>query len=115
MHDGDQHRVGMRAARRFQPAQGAARRLNGDAAAANTISKLGVAGAQKSLVSGVMSVALQNSKLLKSAVLVDSFGRTFNANLTKATYNPGLDFTGYFLSSPFTSYAPFAFAARVYA
>ncbi|HSM95187.1 MAG TPA: S8 family peptidase, partial [Rhizomicrobium sp.] len=86
--------------------------LSGDAAAANAISKLGVAGAQKSIVSGAMSVALQNSKLLKSAVLVDSFGRTFNANLTKASYNPGLDFSGYFLSSPFTSYAPFAFAGE---
>ncbi|HEY2034844.1 MAG TPA: S8 family peptidase [Rhizomicrobium sp.] len=86
--------------------------LNGDSVAASTISKLGVSGAQKSLVSGVMSVAVQNSKLLKKAVLVDSFGRTFSANLSKATYNPGLDFTNYFQSSPFTTFAPFAYAGN---
>jgi len=86
--------------------------LNGDADASKVISKLGVAGVQKSLVSGPLSVALQNSKLLKNAVLVDSFGRTFHADLSKTAYNPGLDFTNYFLSSPFTSYAPFAFSGQ---
>lgn len=86
--------------------------LNGDAAAATTLSKLGATGAQKSLVSGPLSVALQNSTLLKHAVVVDSFGRTFKADLTRAAYNPGLDFTGYFMSSPFTSYAPFAFSGN---
>jgi len=82
--------------------------LAGDSAAANAISKLGTNGAQKSWVSGPLSVAVQNSKLLKKAVLVDSFGRTFQADMSKAVYNPGLDFTNYFMSSPFVSYSPFA-------
>jgi hypothetical protein len=84
--------------------------LNGDAAAASQLSKFGVADAQKSLVSGPLSVALNNSKLLKNAVLVDSFGRTFHSDLSRTAYNPGIDFTNYFMSSPFTSYAPFAFS-----
>lgn len=84
--------------------------LNGGNSAAQQLSKIGVSGAQKSLVSGVLSVAIQNSQLLKNAVLVDSYGRTFHADLANATYNPGLDFTGYFLSSPFTAYAPFDYS-----
>jgi subtilisin family serine protease len=86
--------------------------LNGGALAATTLSKLGASGANKSLVSGPLSVAIRNSKLLKNAVLVDSFGRTFQADMTHAIYNPGLDFTSYFMSSPFTSYAPFAFSGQ---
>jgi hypothetical protein len=86
--------------------------MNGDAAAASSLSKLGVSGAQKSLVSGPLSVAVRNSSILKKAVLIDSFGRTFQADLTKAAYNPGFDFTGYFMSQPFTAFSPFAFSGQ---
>ncbi|MGN6147032.1 MAG: S8 family peptidase [Rhizomicrobium sp.] len=82
--------------------------LNGDNNATKSLSKLGVAGVQKSMVSGPLSVAIRNSTLLKNSVLVDSYGRTFHADMSQAIYNPGLDFTDYFLSSPFVSYAPFA-------
>jgi subtilisin family serine protease len=86
--------------------------MNGGKAAGKSLSKLGAMGVQKSVVSGPLSVGIQNSSLLKNAVLVDSFGRTFHADMTQAIYNPGLDFTGYFLSSPFVSYAPFAMSGQ---
>jgi subtilisin family serine protease len=70
-------------------------------------SNLGVAGAMNSLVSGPLSVAISNSTILKSAVLIDSFGRNFTANLTNATYNPAPNLTNYFMSSAFTTFSPF--------
>ena len=66
--------------------------------------------AMASYASGALSVALRNSKLLTHAEVVDSFGRVFQANLTKASYNPGVDLSGYFFSNAFTSYSPFVFA-----
>ena len=67
----------------------------------------GLSGAQTSLVSGPLSVAIKNSTLLQNAVVIDSFGRNFNANLTNATYNPGIDIVSAMLMSQFTSVSPF--------
>jgi hypothetical protein len=77
---------------------------------AGVTSVTGAGNAQKSLVSGILSVAVRNSSVLKKAVLVDSFGRTFQSDLTKSTYNPGLDFTPYFMSSGFNTFTPFAYS-----
>jgi subtilisin family serine protease len=68
----------------------------------------GLAGAQTSLVSGPLSVAVKNSTVLQNAVVVDSFGRNFSANLTNATYNPGVDIVSAMLVSQFMSVTPFA-------
>jgi len=68
----------------------------------------GLAGAQTSLVSGPLSVAIKNSTVLQNAVVVDSFGRNFSANLNNATYNPGIDIVSAMLASQFMSVTPFA-------
>ena len=67
----------------------------------------GLAGAQTALVSGPLSVAVKNSSVLQNAVVVDSFGRNFSANLTNATYNPGIDIVSAMLASQFMSVTPF--------
>ncbi len=67
----------------------------------------GLGGAQASLVSGPLSVAIHNSSLLKSVQVVDSYGRNFSANLTNATYNPGFNITPSLMMSDFTSVTPF--------
>lgn len=67
----------------------------------------GATGATTSYVSGALTTAVRNSTILKHAVVVDSFGRDFSADLTKATYNPGFNFVG-LVSDQFTSYSPFA-------
>ena len=72
----------------------------------------GLGGAQVSLVSGPLSVAVQNSTVLKNAVVVDSYGRNFTANLTHATYNPGIDIAPAMLASNFTSATPFGMAMQ---
>jgi subtilisin family serine protease len=71
----------------------------------------GAPGAMSSLASGALSVAVRNSTLLKQVEVVDSFGRAFQANLSKAVYNPGVDLSSYFFSNAFTSYSPFVFAS----
>jgi len=71
----------------------------------------GAPGATTSLVSGALSVAVRNSTLLKHVEVIDSFGRAFTADMTKAVYNPGVDLSGYFFSNSFTSYSPFVFAS----
>jgi subtilisin family serine protease len=72
----------------------------------------GLTGAQTSLVSGPLSVAVANSTLLKNAIVVDSYGRNFNVNMTNATYNPGFDFAFALLANQFTSYSSFGFAMQ---
>ncbi len=72
----------------------------------------GLAGAQTSLVSGPLSVAIKNSTVLQNAVVVDSFGRNFSANLTNATYNPGIDIVSAMLASQFMSVTPFGVAVN---
>jgi subtilisin family serine protease len=71
----------------------------------------GAAGATTSLVSGALSVAVRNSTLLKHAEVIDGYGRVFQADLTKAVYNPGVDLSNYFFGDAFTSYSPFVFAS----
>lgn len=67
--------------------------------------------ATTSLVSGAMSVAVRNSTLLKHVEVIDSYGRAFGADLTKASWNPGVDLGRYFFSDAFTSFSPFVFAS----
>jgi subtilisin family serine protease len=78
--------------------------LSGAAAPASV---QGLAGAQTALVSGPLSVAIKNSTVLQNAVVVDSFGRNFSANLTNSTYNPGIDIVSAMLASQFMSVTPF--------
>ncbi|HEV2561681.1 MAG TPA: S8 family peptidase [Rhizomicrobium sp.] len=82
------------------------------ATTANSIAKptnvTGAPGAQTSYVSGALSRAVANSTLLKHVVVVDSYGRDFTADLTRATYNPGFDFAGLLSNDFVTSYSPFA-------
>ena len=72
----------------------------------------GVGGAQASLVSGPLSVAVHNSTILQNAVVVDSFGRNFTVNMTNATYNPGFDVATMLLSSGFTTITPFGVSVQ---
>lgn len=73
----------------------------------------GLAGAQTSLVSGPLSVAIHNSSLLKTAVVVDSYGRNFTVDLNNATYNPGFSYMPMMLlTSQFTAVTPFGFAMQ---
>jgi subtilisin family serine protease len=72
----------------------------------------GASGATTSLVSGALSVAVRNSTLLKKVEVIDAYGRAFQANLTTAVYNPGVDLSSYFFSNNFTSFSPFVFAAQ---
>ncbi|MGH6871935.1 MAG: S8 family peptidase [Rhizomicrobium sp.] len=72
----------------------------------------GAGHATTSLVSGAMSVALRNSTLLKHVEVVDAYGRAFNADLTKAAWNPGVDLGRYFFADNFTAFSPFVFAGQ---
>jgi subtilisin family serine protease len=84
------------------------RAVNGGQASAQTLSQFGVAGALSSLVSGPLSVAIQNSSILKNTVVVDSFGRTFSADLTKSAFAaPMVDLTQFMQSDFYTSYSGF--------
>jgi subtilisin family serine protease len=80
----------------------------GGQASAATLSNFGVSGALSTLVSGPLAVAVQNSTILKNAVVVDSFGRTFSADLTKSAYAaPIVDLNLFMQSSFYTSYSGF--------
>lgn len=63
---------------------------------------------QTSYVSGALTRAIAKSTILKHAVVVDSFGRNFTADLTKATYNPGYDLASETMSEQFSTASPFA-------
>ncbi|HEY2069617.1 MAG TPA: S8 family peptidase [Rhizomicrobium sp.] len=80
-------------------------------AVGNPGSVSGASNATTSLVSGALSVAVSKSTLLKNVEVIDAYGRAFGANLTAATYNPGVDLGRYFFSSNFTSFSPFVFAS----
>ena len=72
----------------------------GGQASASTLSQFGVPGATSSLASGPLSVALRRSAILKRAVVVDSFGRAFKADLTKAAFvQPFVDLDRFLQSS----------------
>ena len=77
---------------------------------ANTVT--GASHANTSLVSGALSVAVRNSTLLKHVEVIDAYGRAFNANLTTAAWNPGIDLGRYFFAEGFTATTPFVFAAQ---
>ncbi|HEY1630338.1 MAG TPA: S8 family peptidase [Rhizomicrobium sp.] len=77
----------------------------------NAASVVGASHANTSLVSGVLAVAVRNSTLLKKVEVTDAYGRVFQANLTNATYNPGVDLGRYFFANNFTSVSPFVFAS----
>lgn len=82
-------------------------------APAQSTSVSGPSGAMRSLVTGPLSVAIRNSALLKNAIVVDSFGRDFRANLSKATYNFDMvNFDALFQSDNFQTYTPFAGAVQ---
>ncbi|HTQ12957.1 MAG TPA: S8 family peptidase [Rhizomicrobium sp.] len=72
----------------------------------------GASFATTSLVSGALTTAIRNSTLLKHAEVIDAYGRAFTADLTKATWNPGVDLGRYFFADNFTSATPFVFASQ---
>jgi subtilisin family serine protease len=81
----------------------------GGQASAATLQQFGVGGATSSLASGPLSVAIANSSILKKALLVDSFGRTFTADLSKATFaSPMVDLNRFIQSDFYQTYNGFA-------
>jgi subtilisin family serine protease len=87
--------------------------VGGGQATAQTLAPFGVAGATTALAAGPLAVAVRNSTILKSAVVVDSFGRTFHADLTRASFNaPIVDIDNYMASGMFQSVRGFGGAAE---
>lgn len=85
--------------------------VNGGQASAATLAQFGTSGALSSLVSGALSVAVQNSTILKTAVVIDSFGRTFTADLTRAvSVQPMVDLGRLMQSSNYVNYTGFGTA-----
>ena len=85
--------------------------VGGGQASASTLSHYGTLGAMSSLVSGPLAVAVRNSTILKSAVVIDSFGRTFKANLTNSTYvQPIANLDQFLAASFFQSFSGFGAA-----
>ncbi len=78
----------------------------------NPSSVTGAANATTSLASGALSVAVRNSTLLKHVEVIDAYGRAFGANMTTASYNPGVDLGRVFFADNFTSSSPFVFATE---
>ncbi len=67
-------------------------------------------GARSSLVSGPLSVAVQNSSVLRNALVIDGYGRDFSADFSSSTYNPAFNLD-YLVTTGFnTSFSPFAFS-----
>jgi hypothetical protein len=56
-----------------------------------------VGNASGASVSGVMSVGLANSGLLKNVIVVDKFGRDYTADLTKGIHNIGFDASAFLM------------------
>ncbi len=73
-------------------------------------SLVGALNPRASLVSGPLSVAVRNSSVLQSAIVIDGYGRDFAANFGGSTYNPGFNLD-YLVTTGFnTSFSPFAFS-----
>jgi len=73
----------------------------------------GASGAMSTMVSGPMVALVQNSALLKNAVVVDSFGRDFSANFSRVTYTPGfVNLDNWLSSGQFETYTPFVGAMQ---
>ncbi|HEX4533407.1 MAG TPA: S8 family serine peptidase, partial [Rhizomicrobium sp.] len=79
----------------------------------NPLNTSGPSGLQKTFVTGPLAVAVRNSTLLKHAYVVDSFGRTFQTDLTVAAqqhdYRNDYLFNN-LMGAQFSTYSPFAFA-----
>jgi subtilisin family serine protease len=73
---------------------------------ANLQSK-GATNALASMVTGPLAAAISKSSILKHAVVIDSFGRDFNADLTAAA-NVKSYYGDLLMSDDFTSVSPFA-------
>jgi len=81
-------------AQALQPA-GTTNLVTGGTNVATTQSLVG--NASGSSVSGVMSVGLANSALLKNVIVVDKFGRDYTADLTKGVHNEGFDASSFLM------------------
>jgi len=81
-------------AQALQPA-GTTSLVTGGTNVATTQSLVGDASGAS--VSGVMSVGLANSALLKNVVVVDKFGRDYTADLTKGVHNEGFDASSFLM------------------
>lgn len=82
--------------------------VGGGQASAAVLSQFGALNPMNALVSGAFAVALQNSTILKNAIVVDSFGRSFQADLTRAAFSqPMVDLNRYAESSLYQTYAGF--------
>jgi subtilisin family serine protease len=72
-------------------------------------SYVGTSGnALNSIMAGPLTGALMQSSLLKSAVMIDSFGRPFTTDLTKFVDNRALGLTNMLMVDQFTALSPFA-------
>ena len=56
-----------------------------------------ISGVSTASVSGVMSVGLADSKLLKNVIVLDKFGRDYTADLTKGIHNEGFDASSFLM------------------
>jgi subtilisin family serine protease len=61
-----------------------------------------------SIMAGPLTGALAQSSLLKQALVIDSFGRPYTADLTKMFDNRGLSLTNILFVDQFTTLSPFA-------
>ncbi|MBI3677586.1 MAG: S8 family serine peptidase [Proteobacteria bacterium] len=61
------------------------------------------------VASGPLAFAVQNSTLLKNAIVMDKWGRDFHVDFGKSTLNQGFDVAGYMMSGQFTTITPFGF------
>lgn len=73
----------------------------------------GAPGAMTSVVSGPMVALVNNSSILKSAVVIDSFGRDFHANLASTVYAPGFaNLNSWLASGEYQTFRSFGGAVR---
>ncbi len=78
-------------------------------AGASSAAYVGTSGnALNSVMAGPLTGALTQSALLKKAIIVDSFGRAFTTDLTRAVDNRGLSLTNMLMSDQFMAFQPFA-------
>jgi subtilisin family serine protease len=82
--------------------------IGGGQATAATLAQFGVLGATSALASGPLAIAIRNSTALKSAVVIDSFGRSFKGDLTTGAYEaPMVDLDRFMAGSMFQTVAGF--------
>ncbi|HSZ75074.1 MAG TPA: S8 family peptidase [Rhizomicrobium sp.] len=71
----------------------------------------GATNALATLITGPLASAIAKSSILKHAVMIDSFGRDFNTDLTAAANVRGY-YGDLLMNDPFTSISPFAVGAE---